>query len=615
MKRFFEQLKTLLWLRSRLMIHTVSRHGKFNLVMTAIILCVAVGGSVSAFGAAMTLGSLFIDRLTPDQVMLAQDVMIAFFLFVFGVGVLTELQQTEAISLENLLHLPMSFTSAFMLNYARSLGSLTLLLAIPPTIGLTVALIFAHGPRLLITVPLLVSFLFMVTAITHLFRGWLAGVMANKRRRRTVVLFFAVTIMACSQLPMVVSMSFARVSRDGDQEYNQSLQRLHNDLQEQRITGHEYHEELTKLNAKRRSLRKKRESAAMEQVTTIATTANQWVPLGWIAYGTKSALEGNILPGVLGSIGATILGAICLWRSYTRTMRIYRGEVQLQGSRKKPKKSDASSSSKLRDRWKSMLQWDLPLLSPTASAITTASFRSLLRGSESKMMLVSGGVLIPLIGSMMFGVGEEIPSLAFRAMAPGATVFSMFSMAPIVQNIFAFDRDGFRLFVLSPVPGREILVGKNLALAPIVIVFGVAISAFVIAYSGQNYLDIVSNVLLISSAYLGLCIFGNWMSILIPFAVKPGAVNAANQSLTNAVVQFLAMAVLPVLVIPLGAPLAAEIILKEMDIVNGVPIYFLAMLVEFPIILLLYLLCVRHQGQLLERRQQRILDVVSEKVE
>ena len=36
----------------------------------------------------------------------------------------------------------------------------------------------------------------------------------------------------------------------------------------------------------------------------------------------------------------------------------------------------------------------------------------------------------------------------------------------MMTNQFGFDRDGFRVFVLSPAPRRDILLGKNLAFAP-----------------------------------------------------------------------------------------------------------------------------------------------------
>ena len=40
---------------------------------------------------------------------------------------------------------------------------------------------------MLLLLPLLAAFLLMVTGITHQFRGWLASLMVNPRRRRTVI--------------------------------------------------------------------------------------------------------------------------------------------------------------------------------------------------------------------------------------------------------------------------------------------------------------------------------------------------------------------------------------------------------------------------------------------
>ena len=53
--------------------------------------------------------------------------------------------------------------------------------------------------------------------------------------------------------------------------------------------------------------------------------------------------------------------------------------------------------------------------------------------------------------------------------------FTLFMLFQFVANQFGLDRDGFRVFVLSPVSRRHLLLGKNLAMAPVTAGFGIAL--------------------------------------------------------------------------------------------------------------------------------------------
>ena len=47
--------------------------------------------------------------------------------------------------------------------------------------------------------------------------------------------------------------------------------------------------------------------------------------------------------------------------------------------------------------------------------------------------------------------------------------FVLFGVVQLMSNQFGFDRDGFRVFVLSAARRRDILLGKNLSFAPLVL--------------------------------------------------------------------------------------------------------------------------------------------------
>src|SRR5205823_1921847 len=65
-----------------------------------------------------------------------------------------------------------------------------------------------RGNLLLPVVTLQAAFVLMVTAVTYQLQGWLASLMANPRRRRTVIVALTVAFVLVSKLPNLLN-SFA----------------------------------------------------------------------------------------------------------------------------------------------------------------------------------------------------------------------------------------------------------------------------------------------------------------------------------------------------------------------------------------------------------------------
>src|SRR5262249_15799770 len=85
--------------------------------------------------------------------------------------------------------------------YLSSFFSLATLIFVPTLIGLTLGLTLARGPAFLLLAPLAAAFLMMVTALTYQFQGWLAALMANKRRRQTIMVLLTIGAFLLCQLP------------------------------------------------------------------------------------------------------------------------------------------------------------------------------------------------------------------------------------------------------------------------------------------------------------------------------------------------------------------------------------------------------------------------------
>ena len=196
--------QTFVWLRWRLFVNQMRRGGAVNAVFAALL---AVGALfLSAFLALMffLVGLFVLPGASPAVLMYVWDGVVAGFLFGWAVGLLVELQRSEALSLDKFLHLPVSLKSAFLINYLSSLVNFSLIVFLPGMAALSLGLVFGRGPAMLLLLPLLAAFFLMVTGLTYQFQGWLAALMVNPRRRRTVIVLVTMAFVLVFQLPNLI---------------------------------------------------------------------------------------------------------------------------------------------------------------------------------------------------------------------------------------------------------------------------------------------------------------------------------------------------------------------------------------------------------------------------
>jgi hypothetical protein len=170
---------------------------------------------------------------------------------------------------------------------------------------------------------------------------------------------------------------------------------------------------------------------------------------------------------LFGALGGVAIAALGLRRAYRSTVRFYHGETNSKTSvQAKPRQvqTGATTPAKAGRRF---LELRLPAVPEQATALALATFRSMLRAPEVKMVWASS-FLVPLIvgGSFLLRGPAKIPELMKPFIATGAVVFSVFLLVQFFANQFGLDRDGFRALILSPAGRRLILLGKNLACLP-----------------------------------------------------------------------------------------------------------------------------------------------------
>jgi hypothetical protein len=609
-----DHLRATLWLRWRILRNRIRRGGKVGNVLFGLLLGFGLLAAVGLFFGAFAVGIELSPEAEPMTVLLTWGGLSLAFLFFWTIGLVTDLQRSDAMSFKNLLHLPVSLGWVFLYNYLSSFVSLSVAVFLPAMTGLCLALVVTAGPRMLQGFPLLLGFLVMITALTYQLRAWLARLMENKRRGRNILALVTIVFVLLLQAPNLINLGTSRLGRAERREQRQELREL---TRASQGTGPEA--DTAKAELEQREAAQKEEELVVQQRITLAA---QIVPLGWLPYGMLASSQGNAVHALLCALGMLSIGALSLWRSFHTTVRaLGRGgsaaRASATASSTEPRSAPAPHERTRRVRKTPLVERSLPIVGDRASGVATATLRGLLRAPEVKLLLLSPVILLVVFGALFSDASMRTSLSAFApSVSLGATMLGLLSILQLIQNQFGLDRAGFRAFVLSPVPRAELLLGKNLATAPLGLGIGlVALVASQFLFPA-DLAHFVGACLQLGSAYLLLCLVGNFVSILGPMRLREGSMKAMNASFATIAWQVFSMFAIPLVLSPLAIPAAIDFLLSGSWLgtpawIRAFPLFPLLHALELVAVVLLYRWLLRRQGDLLQEREQHILDVLT----
>jgi hypothetical protein len=199
--------------------------------------------------------------------------------------------------------------------------------------------------------------------------------------------------------------------------------------------------------------------------------------------------------------------------------------------------------------------------------------------------------------------------------ATGAVTMLMFSLIQLFQNQFGYDRDGFRVFVLSPASRRDILLGKNLSIAPLAISLGTIVLVILQIVAPLQLTHFVAVLVQLIVAFLVVCMVGNVMSVFAPAAVAVGTLRSIRPNTTTTLLQLAFALLLPAVLAPLFVPIGVELAMRSLGWGSGVPICLILSVIELGLATFIYRRVLTAQGRMLQNRQLRILETVTARSE
>lgn len=613
----FEHLKAILWLRWKMSANQWRKHGAINAIVTSAFVVLMLVSSILLFFVTLIGGTIFMLNKPPDAntLMFTWDIVVVAFLFMWLIGLVTELQRSELLSLDRLLHLPLSLSGAFVLNYATSLLSLPIVVFLPGMLGFAIASIFAYGPVMMPVVLLLGSFIFFVTALTYQLRGWLATLMENKRRRKSIIVGVTLVFMVVVQAPQLANILFMNRSSASNsaaaQQYTKGMEELTRQLKAREISSEELDSRKKELERQRRDYRKDANAKFYDTLVSYSLLANKVLPIGWLPYGARASASGSPVPGILGALALSFFGGMSLWRAYNTTIRFY------TGVRPTPQKRPAKTATAKPRSLSNSAELTIPFLSEHVTTVAAIGFRSMLRAPEAKMALV-----LPVVFIVIFGGTLSIgPANAFNwsdfdwlpaYAAIGIVGAIQFGLAQLMINIFGMERSGFRAFVLMPIARRDVLIGKNLSIAPFaaILTFVAVVALYFVL--GMRITHVLATLIQLIPAFLLFSLAGNAASIVAPMAIASGSLKPVQQNVSTVLLQMLFMMFSPISLLPAVATLSVEVGLEQLLGVRGWPIYLMLSIVEAIVVVWIYRSFVTVQGDWLQKREPRMLEKLTE---
>jgi hypothetical protein len=335
-------------------------------------------------------------------------------------------------------------------------------------------------------------------------------------------------------------------------------------------------------------------------------SALRWTPPGAIAFALTHGLrEGHATGYALALTVVTGYAAIFIGITYWLERRAILG-----GGRKTPARRTAPMTA-ADDNYTG---WEIPLSSPALSAIIEKELRYMMRNAQLRMMALMPLILIVVrfvnrrhFEQTSVGEGGRVLATDFSAygqglMVTGGVLYVFLILAGLFCNQFAFEEGGIRTLILSPVDRKNILLGKNLAISTVALIF----STGLLVINELVFQDLTLGTLLFAGlSFLTfaalMSMMGNWFSVRFSKRMKFG-----KRLNVSGVVGLLLIPMILILALTPLAAVAAGYVAQSLLIEYATLAVLAILSIGF------YLTMIDAQGEALQQRELAILEAVTD---
>jgi hypothetical protein len=252
--------------------------------------------------------------------------------------------------------------------------------------------------------------------------------------------------------------------------------------------------------------------------------------------------------------------------------------------------------------------WQLPLISAELSAVVEKEMRYVMRNAQVRMMALMPLILIVIrvVNMQRFGSARTAPGIFLTygsgLLATGGVLYVFLILAGLSCNLFAFEEGGMRTLILSPIDRRKILLGKNIAITLLALVFAtILLTLNTIVFRDLDAPKFVFIGLSFVSFAALSSTMGNWLSIRFPKRMRFGKrLNVSGVA---------GLLLIPMVIVLSMPPVLATIV----GLFTRSLLYEYAALFVFAVLAVgFYFLMLNFQGKSLAKREIGILEAVRE---
>ena len=258
-----------------------------------------------------------------------------------------------------------------------------------------------------------------------------------------------------------------------------------------------------------------------------------WLPGSLAGSAVAGSAHGDFRAILLGTAGLFVwLGVTSgfLWRRFAAQ---YRGEELGESTAPAPmKKNNAIAVSAEKAKAQSSNGEFLPMLPATVAAVVLKEFRYLTRNGMWFFTLLLPPIMVVFF-TLQFGKGSALRehSLKPEMFFPAILAYLILILITPAYNAFAFEGKGIQTYFMAPLRFQDVLMGKNLFLAALIVVeLSLSLALLVWRVGWPSTAMFAATIGAGAFAVTGQLTIANWSSLSFPKKMEIGKMKGQRNS-------------------------------------------------------------------------------------